>query len=110
MNKEFNKQIGMRIRAQREQLQLTREGLCNDITISPQFLSEIERGVKGVSAETLYKLCRALGLSADYVLMGKQKDADTSGIHAALSRLDEKYIPLAEDILIAFFKAVSLKA
>ncbi|MDR0454336.1 MAG: helix-turn-helix domain-containing protein [Deferribacteraceae bacterium] len=41
------------------------------LEISTQFLSEIERGVKGVSAETLYKICNKFGISADSVLMGK---------------------------------------
>jgi len=105
----LNSKIGARIRAQREYLGITREGLCNYVSISPQFLSEIERGVKGVSAETLYKLCEGLGVSADYVLMGKTSISDVSMISRTLSTLDEKYIPLAEDMLKTFFKTVSLK-
>ena len=105
----LNKQIGVRVRAQREYLGITREGLCNYVNISPQFLSEIERGVKGVSAETLYKLCEGLGVSADFVLMGKQSVADVSMISRTLATLDEKYIPLAEEMLKTFFKTVSLK-
>jgi len=106
---DLNKQIGSRVRTQREYLGITREGLCNFVNISPQFLSEIERGVKGVSAETLYKLCEGLGVSADFVLMGKKGIADVSMISRTLSTLDEKYIPLAEDLLKTFFKTVSLK-
>jgi len=105
----LNSKIGTRIRAQREYLGITREGLCNYVSISPQFLSEIERGVKGVSAETLYKLCKGLGVSADYVLMGKLSISDVSMITRTLSTLDEKYIPLAEDLLKTFFKTISLK-
>ena len=105
----LNKQIGAKVRAQREYLGMTRDGLCDYVNISPQFLSEIERGVKGVSAETLYKLCEGLGMSADYVLMGKETATDVSGIAKMLSTLDEKYIPLAEDLLKTFFKTVSLK-
>ena len=109
MRDELNKQIGARVRTQRECLGITREGLCNYVNISPQFLSEIERGIKGVSAETLYKLCNGLGVSADYILMGKSNPADISMIVATLSTLDEKYIPLAEDLLKAFIKAIALK-
>jgi len=105
----LNKQIGARVRAQRDYLGITREGLCNYVNISPQFLSEIERGVKGVSAETLYKLCEGLGVSADFVLMGKQSVADVSMISRTLATLDEKYIPLAEEMLKTFFKTVVLK-
>ena len=110
MNKEFNLQIGARIRAQRELLGISRENLCNYVNISPQFLSEIERGVKGASAETLYKLCEGLKISADAVLMGRESPADVSEITATLSMLDEKYLPFAEDMLKTFVKAIALKA
>ena len=109
MNKEFNRQIGARIRSQREFLGIPRERLCNFVNISPQFLSEIERGVKGASAETLFKLCEGLNISADAVLMGREKPADVSDITATLAMLDEKYIPLAEDLLKTFVKTIALK-
>ena len=109
MNSEFNKQIGARIRAQREFLGITRENLCDYVSISPQFLSEIERGVKGASAETLYKLCEGLKISADAVLMGREKPSDVSRITATLAALDEKYIPFAEDMLKTFVKGIALK-
>ena len=109
MKTDFNKQIGARIRKQRELLGLTREGLCEFVNISPQFLSEIERGVKGPSAETLYKLCCGLGLSADTALMGKDKLSDVSKIIDTLATLDEKYLPLAEEMLKSFIKAITLK-
>ena len=105
----LNQQIGARVRKQREYLGMTREGLCNYVSISPQFLSEIERGVKGVSAETLYKLCEGLGVSADYILMGKEALTDVSEISKTLATIDKKYIPLAEDVLKTFFKAIALK-
>jgi transcriptional regulator with XRE-family HTH domain len=109
MGNSLSKQAGARIRAQREYLGFTREGLCNHVDISPQFLSEIERGVKGMSAETLCKLCEFLGISADYVLMGKEGSADVSEIQKTLSTLDEKYLPIAEELLKVFFKAMALK-
>ena len=105
----LNKQIGARVRSQREYLGITREGLCHYVSISPQFLSEIERGVKGVSAETLCKLCKGLGVSADFVLMGKENSANVSEIAKTLSTLDEKYIPLAENLLKTFVQTIALK-
>lgn len=109
MKDSLNKQIGQRVRVQREYLGLTREGLCNYVSISPQFLSEIERGVKGVSAETLYKLCEGLGVSADFVLMGKENPTNVSEIVNMLATLDETYLPLAEDLLKTFFKTIALQ-
>ena len=40
--------------------------------ISINFLSEIETGKKGMSQETIYKLCQKLQLSADYILFGSR--------------------------------------
>ena len=105
----MKKLIGARVRAQREYLGVTREGLCNYVDISPEFLSEIERGVKGPSAVTLSKLCEGLGVSADYILMGKGNMTDVSTVSSILSTLDEKYIPLAEELLKTFFKTIALK-
>ena len=34
-------------------------------------LAEIENGKKGMSAETLYRLCDAFYLSAEYLLFGR---------------------------------------
>ena len=109
MNTDFNKRIGARIRAQREFLGMTREKLCEYVSISPQFLSEIERGVKGASAETLYKLCDGLKISADHVLMGKEKPANVSEISAMLAMLDEKYLLCAEELIKTFVKTVAMK-
>jgi transcriptional regulator with XRE-family HTH domain len=102
----LNKRIGAKIRKQREFLGFTREGLCNHVNISPTFLSEVERGVKGISAETLYILCEGLGLSADYVLMGKEKPTDVSQITDTLMCMDEEYIPLAEELLRVYIKTI----
>ena len=109
MDINLNKQVGARIRAQREFLNLTREGLCNYVSISPQFLSEIERGIKGVSAETLYKLCEGLSVSADYILMGKNPTGESSDIFRTLAALDKKYLPIAEELLKTLVKAIAMK-
>ena len=109
MSVSLNQQIGMRVRMKREQLRYTREELCSHVSISSQFLSEIERGTKGVSAQTLYKLCEGLGTSADYILMGRENLTDVSEIVKMLATLDEKYITLAEDLLKTYFKTIALK-
>ena len=103
-NNTFNERIGLCIRKQREYLGFTREVLSENIDISPEFLSEIERGVKGVSAMTLYKLCNGLSLSADAVLMGRETPSDVSPIVGALSCLNSSQVACAEEILRAFVK------
>nr|WP_317359446.1 helix-turn-helix transcriptional regulator [uncultured Tyzzerella sp.] len=70
MSNFSNITIGARIKEQRKKLNLTRETFSEKISISPQFLSEIENGKKGMSIETLYKICNTFNISADYLLFG----------------------------------------
>lgn len=68
--KTLNIQIGARIKAARENERYTQAQLAEFIDISPQFVSDMERGVVGISFETLIKICRALHVSADWLLLG----------------------------------------
>ena len=73
----LDKEIGLRIRKQRELLGYTREALAEKLDVSPKFCSDIEVGAKGMSVETLCKLSKILFLSTDYILFGKTaKEAD----------------------------------
>ena len=66
--KDFYVEIGRRTKEKRLALKLTRERLAHMAKISDKFLYDIELGRKGMSAETLYKLAQALGVSADWLL------------------------------------------
>ena len=58
----------------------------------------MERGRSNVSVKTLIKICNVLGLSADYVLFGENREADALLLEK-LHRLDVKYLPLVTDIV-----------
>ncbi|MCM1258151.1 MAG: helix-turn-helix transcriptional regulator [Roseburia sp.] len=66
-------EIGQRIRQLRLLSDLTQAEFAEAIDISINFLSEIENGKKGVSGDTLAKICRCLNTSADFILFGKQE-------------------------------------
>lgn len=68
--RELYVEAGNRIRLQREYLHLTRETLAEKADISTKFVYEIEKGNKGFSAATLYRLSKCLNLSCDYILYG----------------------------------------
>lgn len=67
----LDKEIGVRIRKQRELMGYTREALAERLGVSPKFCSDIENGVKGMSVETLCKLSKELFLTTDFVLFGE---------------------------------------
>lgn len=66
----FYVKIGERIKKRRINQGLTREKFANMANISDKFLYDIEVGNKGISAETSYKIARALGVSTDWLLTG----------------------------------------
>lgn len=63
-------EVGNRIKLLRESFNYTREELAEKAEISSKFLYEVEKGRKGLSAETLLKISRALSCSCDYILTG----------------------------------------
>ncbi|MCD7873077.1 MAG: helix-turn-helix domain-containing protein [Clostridiales bacterium] len=84
-----NKEIGLRIREMREIQKLSRENLAELANISTQFLADIETGKKGMTVNTLKKLCCALHISADYVVYGAEKN-DAFEISPMLCGLNEE--------------------
>lgn len=72
--KESNIQMGERIRAVREGAKLTQEQLAERIEVSPQYISDLERGVVGISLPTLKRLCVELGVSSDRILFGQETE------------------------------------
>lgn len=65
-------EIGKRIHQIRLQNEYTQAEFAEAIDISVNFLSEIENGKKGVSQDTLAKICIKMNISADYILFGKK--------------------------------------
>ena len=59
------KSFGMKIKAGREKLNLTQFELAEKIDVSPNFLGDIERGIKLPSLKTLILLSNTLKLSLD---------------------------------------------
>lgn len=68
--KEINIQIGEQIKIARERARLTQEQFSERIEVSPQYVSDLERGMVGISVATLKRVCTALGISSDEILFG----------------------------------------
>lgn len=99
--------VGKRLHRIRSQLDLTREQFSEKVGISPQFLAEIENGKKGMSAETLYKICSRFSISANYLLFGRTSTSQLSdAIQETLNKFPEPYLELTEEIISAIEKMV----
>ena len=63
--------IGKRIREKREGHKLTQEQLALAIGITGRYLYDIEKGKSVMSIDILYKISKILGVSFNWVLLGK---------------------------------------
>lgn len=104
--KSVTDDIGKRVREYREKFGYTREQFAEKLDISVKFASDIELGKKGMSIDTLIKICELLSVSADYLIWGKGEKAENN-IAELTARLDEDEIKHAEDLMRTFVKAVS---
>lgn len=68
MEKLVNKkQLGKKIKIAREEHKYTQFELSEILGISPNYLGDIERGVKKPSLEVLIRICNTMKLSLDYL-------------------------------------------
>ena len=87
-----------RIRKAREDMGYTREQFAEKLDVSVSYMAEVERGRTGISVKMLIKICDLLGLSADYILFGTDRDNDTMLLDK-IHRIDDKYIPLLNRLI-----------
>lgn len=66
--------IGERLMIYRQTKGIGKEEFAHVIGITPQFLNAVERGKKGLSAKTVYRICSHYDLSADQLIMGKDPE------------------------------------
>lgn len=71
-------QIGSRILSRRKQLRMTQEELAEKAGITPQTVSSAELGKKALRPENIIRICSALDISTDYLLLGNVNAADHS--------------------------------
>ena len=68
------------------------------LDVSVSYMAEVERGRTGISVKMLIKICKVLGLSADYVLFGETRTDDELRVDR-IRRIDERYLPLLDGVI-----------
>ncbi len=71
----LRKEIGLRVRSIRLNMNITKQKMADMLGISGQYLGMIERGEGTLSIDKLKILCDITGLSADYILFGKDSNS-----------------------------------
>jgi transcriptional regulator with XRE-family HTH domain len=96
--------IGKRVRSRRNALDLTQEDVAGELGVTHQHISRIERDEAVPSLDTLIKLARVLGTSADFLLTGHDQAPRDA---AAAIRSEAKLSPAAKKHLVGLVRELS---
>lgn len=106
--KELNVRVGNQIKIAREQAGLTQERFAELVSLAAKNVSDIERGVVGISLGTLERICETLSISSDSILFGppeERKENDPDGIAERLRKLPPAQYAIAVDMINKLFEA-----
>lgn len=65
--KILRKSIGKRIKLARARAEYTQEELAEKLSLSPRYISQLERGIAFGSASTIINICKALNINSDFL-------------------------------------------
>ena len=82
--------IGKRIQKRRKQQGYTQEQLAEIINVSIQMVSNLERGNKAIRIDNLLAVSKALKISTDYILTGKETAEDVGELVARIAQLSDR--------------------
>jgi len=100
--------VGERIKARREDLEWTQDDLATKASISKSFLSDLENGKRNVGADKLLDLARALSLSLDYLMTGKNPKKKVNEEPDKEVQIPKALAEFAGDEGLSFRQAIAL--
>ena len=101
MDNYILEEIGKRISEWRKLMRLTQEQLAEQMDVSIQMISNLERGVKAIRIDNLIRLSQTLNISTDYILTGKQTTDDLVTLADQISQLGESQRKMIE-VLVGY--------
>ena len=107
--KELNVQIGQEVRNARDRARLTQEQLAERLDCSPQYVSDLERGVVGISIPMLRNLCMELGITSDSILFSEDSTYNLNIISERCKTLSEDQFKLLLGIIRNFIEAIQME-
>ncbi|MDO5378447.1 MAG: helix-turn-helix transcriptional regulator [Clostridia bacterium] len=97
--KEINVQVGNAIRAARERAGLTQEQFGELVDLGTKNVSDIERGVTGITLSTLKRICESLYISSDDILFYDRQKTDITFLSERLEKLSPKQYEAVQTFL-----------
>lgn len=67
LEKNLRENIGRKIKLARKNAEFTQEELAAKLSLSPRYISQLERGIAFGSATTIINICKALNISSDFL-------------------------------------------
>lgn len=107
--KDLNIKIGLEVRNARDKAKLTQEQLAEKLDCSPQYVSDLERGVVGISIPMLRNLCMELGISSDSILFSIDGAYSLNGLSERCKSLSDEQFNLLLRIIDSFVDAIDME-
>lgn len=89
--------VGRRARLARQERHMTLEQVAEAAETSVQFLSQVEKGEQSMTMVKFGKLARALGVSSDYLLFGRDRMENRAALAAeflgAMNPIERDLLP-----------------
>jgi len=100
MKKKINyREIGDKIRIEREKFGISREKFAELLSLSPFFVGQIERGERKMSISTLINVSECLHVSIDYLIFGEvYNPEEDERLHSLFSKCSEVEAKVIEEI------------
>ena len=86
--KILRKNIGKKIKLARCKTNFTQEALAEKTSLSPRYISQLERGIAFGSASTIVNVCKALNISSDFLF----NDLIQSNSSEFIELIDNKFL------------------
>ena len=94
--KKLRKNIGKKIKLARSKTNYTQEALAEKTSLSPRYISQLDRGIAFGSASTIVGLCKALNISSDFLFSDLIKSDSSEYINMIDNKFLENYSQLNE--------------
>jgi transcriptional regulator with XRE-family HTH domain len=99
------KDVGLRVKAEREKLGYTREEFSEMVGIAPVYLGQIERSERKMSLDTFVKVASNLNLSLDFLIFGDETyDIDKDELIDIINNSSKRELNVISQVLKALFQ------
>lgn len=101
LKEETNKIIGNNVRYIRKSNNLSQEKFAEKVELSPQFISDVERGLEGISLLTAIKICNTMNCSPLVLFANLINFKNDNNEMDKFIKLSDKNKSIVQDIMTA---------